>query len=102
MHLIVRLFCGGERKKHDNPPKMGKIGAQWRLVVGFVNGRFIWIETKPNKNGENHYKHNDIMEWSQFILVWGKHKNGKKNLKKTNQTREKFGKPKAEARCVRE
>jgi hypothetical protein len=23
-------------------------------------------------------------------------------LKKTNQTREKFGKPKAEARCVRE
>jgi hypothetical protein len=100
--LIVRLFSGGERKKHDNPTKMGKIGAQCRLVVGFVNGRFIWIEPKPNKNGENHYKSINIMEWSQLILVWGKPQKREKRILKTNQTREKFGKPKAEARCVRE
>jgi len=75
---------------------MEKIRAQYR-VVGFVNGLVIWIETKPNKNVKNDYI--NIMERVDFSL--GKTQKREKPTS-TKQTREKFGKPQWEARCVRE
>jgi len=63
-------------------------------------GLIIWIEPKPNKNGENHYKHNSYNGIGQFILVWGKPQKSEKPRNKPNTG--KIWKTKAEARSVSE
>jgi len=38
---------------HEKPTKMEKIPMSTGLMVGFVDGLFVWINSKANKNGKN-------------------------------------------------
>jgi len=70
-------------KNQKNPPNVDWSGD------GFVDGLFVSTQ-KENKNGKK--TNYQIME--RITLVWGKHKNGKNQLQKAGQTREKLEKKK--------
>jgi hypothetical protein len=57
----------------------------------------VSTQKKKTKMEKTNYK---IME--RITLAWGKHKNGKNQLQKAGQTREKLEKQKQRCRCVRE
>jgi hypothetical protein len=55
------------------------------VMVGLVDGLFVSIQKRKQKWKKTNYK---IME--RITLAWGKHKNGKNQLQKAGQTREKL------------
>jgi hypothetical protein len=94
---LCKSVSKGERKCIiKNPTKIEKIkeASQCRLVWWWL---VLWMACecrlkKKTKMEKTNYK---IME--RITLAWGKHKNGKNQLQKTGQTREKLENKKTDA-----
>lgn len=71
-------------KKSKNPPNVDWSGDGWSC------GWPVRVDSKRKQK----WKKPIIKSWKRITLAWGKHKNGKNQLQKAGQTREKIGKTK--------
>jgi len=92
----------GERKCIiKNPTKIEKIKepSQCRLVWWWL---VLWMACECRLKKKTKMEKTNYKIMARITLAWGKHKNGKNQLQKTGQTREKLENKKNRCRCVRE